>query len=74
VIVRRTALGSLKIVESFPLTEDGWAGAWQSLVSQNPAAATQILALLAAREAEAAGLRAQDADSRRWPNLRLTLF
>jgi hypothetical protein len=26
VIVRRTALGSLKIVESFPLTEDGWAG------------------------------------------------
>ena len=25
VIVRRTGLGSLKVVDSFPLTEDGWA-------------------------------------------------
>lgn len=64
VIVRRTALGSLKVVESFPLTEDGWARAWQSLVRQNPAAVPQILATLRAREADAARLRAQDADSR----------
>ena len=64
VIVRRTGLGSLKVVESFPLTEDGWARAWQSLVRQNPAAVPQILARLGAREAEAAALRTQDADSR----------
>ena len=32
VILRRTGLGGLKVVGSFPLTEDGWAGAWQSLV------------------------------------------
>jgi len=44
VIVGRTRLGSLKVVDSFPLTEDGWARAWQSLVGQNPAAVPQILA------------------------------
>jgi hypothetical protein len=64
VIVRRTALGSLKTTDSFPLTEDGWAKAWQSLVRQNPSAVPQILARLAAREAEAARLRARDADAR----------
>jgi hypothetical protein len=64
VLVRRTALGSLKVVDSFPLTEDGWARAWQSLVRQNPAATSQILARLAAREAEAARLRAWDDDAR----------
>ncbi len=36
VVLRRTGLGSLKVVESFPLTQDGWAHAWQSLVTQNP--------------------------------------
>jgi transposase len=50
VIVRRTGLGSLKVVESFPLTEDGWARAWQSLARQNPAAVPQILATLGALE------------------------
>jgi hypothetical protein len=64
VIVRRTGLGSLKVVESFPLTEDGWARAWQSLARQNPAAVPQILATLGAREADAARLRTRDADSR----------
>ncbi len=44
VIIRRTGLGSLKVVDSFPLTEDGWASAWQSLVRQNPAAAPRVLA------------------------------
>lgn len=64
VIVRRTGLGSLKIVDSFPLTEDGWASAWQSLVRQNPAAVPQILARLGAREADMARLRARGVDSR----------
>jgi hypothetical protein len=51
-------------VNSFPLTQDGWARAWQSLVRQNPAAVPQILARLGAREAETTALRTRDADSR----------
>jgi Short C-terminal domain len=57
VVLRRTGLGSLKVMESFPLTEDGWAYAWQSLVTHNPAAAPQILAVLKARQADTARLR-----------------
>lgn len=63
VILRRGGLGSLKVTESFPLTADGWAGAWRSLVSQNPAAARQVLATLRAREADAARLRTPAAES-----------
>jgi Caspase domain len=50
VIIRRGALGMLKVVETFPLTEDGWASAWQALLSRNPAAVPQVLAILRARE------------------------
>jgi hypothetical protein len=58
VIMRFGALfGFFKIVESFPLTEDGWARAWQSLVRQNPASVPQVLAALEAREAAAARTR-----------------
>jgi Short C-terminal domain len=56
VIIRRSGLGSLKVVENFPLTEDGWASAWQSLVTQNPGAAPKVLERLKAREADAARL------------------
>jgi putative oligomerization/nucleic acid binding protein len=56
VIIRRGALGALKVVESFPLTENGWAKAWQSLVTQNPAAVPKVLAKLRARQTEAARL------------------
>jgi hypothetical protein len=58
VILRRTALGSFKVVESFPMTEDGWATAWQSLVRQNPAVVPRLLANLEAREAFAERTRA----------------
>ena len=51
-------------MDRFPLTEDGWARAWQSLARQNPAAVPQILARLGAREAEMARLRTRNADSR----------
>jgi len=64
VILRRTGLGGLKVVESFPLTEDGWAHAWQSLVTHNPAAVPQVLAKLKAREADAAKLRGSALDAR----------
>jgi Short C-terminal domain len=63
VIIRRTGLGSLKAVEAFPLTEDGWARAWQSLMRQNPAAMPQVLAALQGREDDAARLSAREADS-----------
>ncbi len=56
VIIRRGALGTLKVVERFPLTENGWASAWQALVTQNPAAAPKVLAKLRARDADAARL------------------
>ncbi len=56
VIIRRGALGSLKVVERFPLTENGWVSAWQSLVTQNPAAAPKVLARLRARDADAVKL------------------
>jgi hypothetical protein len=57
VILRRTGLGSLKVTESFPLTEEGWALAWQSLITQNPSAAPQVLAVLNARQARTSQLR-----------------
>ena len=60
VIMRRGGVGTLKVVESFPLTKDGWARAWQSLVTQDPAAAPKVLAALSAREAYAGRLRLPD--------------
>ena len=63
-LMRRTGLGTLKVIGTFPLSDDGWASAWQSLVRQNPAAGPQVLARLQAREADAARLRAREADSR----------
>jgi len=51
-IIRRSSLGSLKVVESFPLTEEGWAATWQSFIKRNPYAAEKVLAALKAREVE----------------------
>jgi Short C-terminal domain len=56
VIIRRGAMGGLKVLESFPLTQGGWASAWQSLAAQNPAALPKVLARLRDRQAEAARL------------------
>jgi hypothetical protein len=57
IVIRRSGLGWLKAVQTFPATEQGWASAWQSLIKQDPRAAAQILAALKAREAEAARFR-----------------
>lgn len=54
--ILKRSFGSFKVAESFPLTEDGWAQAWQSLVKQNPADVPKVLAALAAREVAPAGL------------------
>jgi hypothetical protein len=61
VIVRRGGFtDSLKVVETFPLTEEGWASAWHSLVRQNPGAVPEVLARLKAREAHGARRQAQE--------------
>ncbi|MGH3187225.1 MAG: SHOCT domain-containing protein [Streptosporangiaceae bacterium] len=64
VMLRRTGLGSLKVIEYFPLNDDGWVDAWRSLVAQSPGAAAQVVAALKAREADAARLRTPVEDSR----------
>ena len=63
-LMRRTGLGTVKVIDTFPLNDDGWASAWQSLVRQNAAAAPQVLARLQARQAEAERRKAREADSR----------
>ena len=49
VVARVGPLESAKVVERFPLTEGGWAEAWQALVRCDPAAAKAAAATLAAR-------------------------
>src|SRR5262249_9742441 len=44
ILRRRRVLGTLEVIVSFPLTEDGWAKAWQSLTKLNPEAAQKVLA------------------------------
>jgi hypothetical protein len=38
-VIRRSAMGGQKVVEEFPLTLEGWARAWDALVSLDSAAA-----------------------------------
>ena len=51
-IIRTPLLGSYKIAERFPCTEDGWAAAWRALSEQSPANAAALIELLGARAAE----------------------
>jgi hypothetical protein len=52
VTMSRGALGSLKVQERFPLTQEGWRDAWHSFARSDPAAAGKVAARLAARAAE----------------------
>lgn len=52
VIVRRSALGTFKLVQRYPLTSEGWAQAWQALVDVDPDMAGKILPVLAWRAEE----------------------
>jgi uncharacterized protein YbjQ (UPF0145 family) len=54
VIIALGVMGGLKVLERFPLTEDGWRDAWRSL-STDPRAAATAKAVLAERAAEDAG-------------------
>jgi hypothetical protein len=49
VTVRRSALGTFKIVDRYPLTDEGWAQAWLAFVKLEPAMAEQARAVLVQR-------------------------
>ena len=50
-VVTQPSSVRVKVAERFPLTETGWANAWQALVRCDPGAAEAIAAVLAKREA-----------------------
>ena len=52
VLMTKNALGSFKVLERFPLSQEGWASAWYALVKANPGAVEKIRETLAARAAE----------------------
>jgi Short C-terminal domain len=66
VVTRNSRLGAIRIVERFPLTEQGWTGAWRTLSGRDARAAVALAAQLAKREAgrrEADALAALDGES-----------
>ena len=66
VIARRGSMGTLKVMERYPLTDEGWAKAWQALVKVDPAMTKRIRLVLARRAEEDSGFaerRALDARS-----------
>jgi len=63
VVVRLGWVGSARVKDRFPLTEQGWESAWRALSSVDPSAAAVIAARLAdqaARKGAAAALDALD--------------
>jgi hypothetical protein len=50
VTLRRSALGTFKIVERYPLTGEGWAQAWLAFAKLDSAAAEKVLPVLAHRK------------------------
>jgi anti-sigma factor RsiW len=52
VLIKRGAMGSPKVVERFPLTQEGWARAWRAYASESPEAAEKCRAQLRVRERE----------------------
>jgi hypothetical protein len=67
VTLRRGALGTSKIVNRYPMNDEGWDQAWRELSALDPATAERVRAVLTRRaEAEAAAAaaaEAQNADS-----------
>jgi len=50
VVARLSRLENIKVTERFPLTEQGWADAWQVLSGRDARATAEVAAQLAARE------------------------
>jgi hypothetical protein len=48
--IRRNAIGNQKIIESFPLTPEGWARAWDALVALDPSVAEKAREVLKERQ------------------------
>ena len=75
VLARLRWTGAIKIRERFPLTEQGWQGAWQALYAADPDTAALTTVELRAREARlkaAADRAAREAES--LLHLRLVVF
>lgn len=72
VIIGRGRMGGYRVLDRFPLTEEGWAAAWQSLAETDAAAAEKVMAALAAREAAAARLEDQEPERDTQPVLIVT--
>src|SRR6266702_2950752 len=51
VVASLSRLDAVKVSQRYPLTQEGWASAWQALSDLDASAATAITATLAAREA-----------------------
>src|SRR5215470_14183154 len=51
VVARVSRLDAIKVIERFPLTEQGWASAWRKLSALDVTAASAIAPMLARREA-----------------------
>jgi hypothetical protein len=49
-VIRRSAMGGQKVIESFPLTPEGWARAWDALMALDPAAAGKAREVLKQRQ------------------------
>jgi hypothetical protein len=75
VVARLSRLDNIKVTERFPLTEQGWASAWQALSGLDADAAAAVAARLTQRETRrgaTAALAALDAES--LPCLRFVTF
>jgi hypothetical protein len=56
VMLGKGALGGMKVLDRFPLTEAGWAMAWNAVARVDREAARRIRGALAERDREAARL------------------
>jgi Short C-terminal domain len=59
VVAQVSAMGSKKVLDRFPVTEDGWARAWAALTGLDPRAAQATAGVLAERAEADAGRRAE---------------
>jgi hypothetical protein len=65
VTVRRSPMGGLKIVQRYPLTDEGWERAWHAFADLDPGAAARVKSVLARRrEVETGFAERKELDAR----------
>ena len=69
VILRRSALGTQKIVDRYPLTDEGWQQAWRELTSLDSPVAKRIRGVLARRTEAATPGQQRAAEMPNYPEL-----